>query len=61
LLIGIIAGKVFIAYSIAIKWNINMEAFGDKCKYLQITGEEECLEINGVEIRLKGILFDVNA
>ena len=42
------------------KWKINMEAFGDKCKYLQITGEE-CLNINGVEVRLKGILFDVNA
>eukprot|EP01036_Dinobryon_divergens_P035027 gene35027-45344_t len=36
-----------------------MEAFGDECKYLQITGEE-CLDINGIEVvRLKGILFDV--
>eukprot|EP01036_Dinobryon_divergens_P022847 gene22847-31143_t len=37
-----------------------MKAFGDKCKYLQIIGEE-FLDINGIEVRLKGILFDVNA
>eukprot|EP01036_Dinobryon_divergens_P030325 gene30325-39554_t len=37
-----------------------MEAFGDMCEYLQIIGKE-CLNINGLEVWLKGILFDVNA
>ena len=39
------------------KWKIDMGGFGEKCKYLQISGEEK-LDHNGVPLRLKGILFD---
>jgi hypothetical protein len=41
------------------KWAINMEGFGEKCKYLQIAGED-CVDQNGVALKLKGVLFDVN-
>ena len=39
------------------KWKIDMEGFGEKCKYLQITGED-CVDHNGVAVKLKGVLFD---
>jgi hypothetical protein len=39
------------------KWKIDMQAFGEKCKYLQIAGED-CLDHNGVALKLKGVLFD---
>jgi hypothetical protein len=39
------------------KWKIDMGGFGEKCKYLQISGEEK-LDHNGQPLRLKGILFD---
>ena len=38
------------------KWVIDWDAFGEKCKYLQIAGED----CNGYLLRLKGVLFDVN-
>ena len=41
------------------KKTINMEGFGEKCKYLQIAGED-CFDHNGVALKLKGILFDVD-
>ena len=41
------------------KWMIDMEGFGDKCKYLQIAGED-CKDYNGVAVKLKGVLFDTN-
>jgi hypothetical protein len=41
------------------KWKIDMGGFGEKCKYLQISGEGK-LDHNGVPLRLKGILFDFN-
>ena len=41
------------------KWEIDMEAFGEKCKYLQIAGEG-CVDHNEVAIKLKGVLFDVD-
>jgi hypothetical protein len=41
------------------KWVIDMEAFGEKCKYLQIAGED-CVDHNGVALKLKGVLFDVH-
>ena len=34
-------------------------AFGEKCKYLQFAGED-CKNYNGANVKLKGILFDVN-
>ena len=40
------------------KWKIDMEAFGEKCKYLQIAGEG-CVNHNKVPFQLKGVLFDV--
>lgn len=40
------------------KWEIDMDAFGEKCKYLQIAGED-CVDHNGVALKLKGVLFDV--
>jgi hypothetical protein len=40
------------------KWKITMEAFGEKCKYLQIAGED-CVDHNGVALQLRGVLFDV--
>jgi len=40
------------------KWLIDMDAFGEKCKYLQIAGED-CVDHNGVALKLKGVLFDV--
>lgn len=39
------------------KWKITMDGFGAICKYLQITGED-CVDYNGVAVRLKGVLFD---
>eukprot|EP00981_Chlorochromonas_danica_P013835 scaffold6913_cov169-Ochromonas_danica.AAC.1 len=39
------------------KWRIDMQAFGEKCKYLQIVGED-CVDHNGVALKLKGVLFD---
>jgi hypothetical protein len=39
------------------KWKINMDAFGEQCKYLQIAGED-CVDHNGVALKLKGVLFD---
>eukprot|EP01039_Chlorochromonas_danica_P006611 gene6615-7304_t len=39
------------------KWKIDMQAFGEKCKYLQIAGED-CFDHNGVALKLKGVLFD---
>ncbi len=39
------------------KWKIDMQAFGEKCKYLQIAGKD-CLDHNGVALKLKGVLFD---
>lgn len=39
------------------KWKIDMQAFGEKCKYLQIAGED-CVDHNGVALKLKGVLFD---
>lgn len=39
------------------KWKINMAAFGEKCKYLQISGED-AVDHNGVALKLKGVLFD---
>jgi hypothetical protein len=36
-----------------------MAAFGEKCKYLQITGEDS-VDHNGVALRLKGVLFDIH-
>ena len=41
------------------KWKIDMHAFGEKCKYLQIAGEG-CKDCNGVAVKLKGVLFDMN-
>jgi hypothetical protein len=41
------------------KWKIDMKAFGEKCKYLQIAGEG-CVDHNGVPLKLKGILFDIS-
>ena len=41
------------------KWRINLEAFDDVYKHLQIT-EEEFLDTYGMEVRLKGVLFDVS-
>jgi hypothetical protein len=41
------------------KWSIDMAAFGEKCKYLQITGEDS-VDHNGVALRLKGVLFDIH-
>lgn len=41
------------------KWSIDMAAFGEKCKYLQITGEDS-VDHNGVVLRLKGVLFDIH-
>ena len=41
------------------KWLIDMDAFGEKCKYLQIVGED-CVDHNGVALKLKGVLFDVH-
>jgi hypothetical protein len=40
------------------KWKIDMRAFGEKCKYLQIAGED-CKDHNGVALKMKGVLFDV--
>lgn len=40
------------------KWKIDMKAFGEKCKYLQVAGED-CVDHNGVALKLKGVLFDV--
>ena len=40
------------------KWNINA-AFGEKCKYLQVTGQGDVTDFNGRSLRLKGVLFDV--
>ena len=40
------------------KWKIDMKAFGEKCKYLQIAGED-CVDYNDVAVKLKGVLFDV--
>ena len=39
------------------KWKIDMQAFGEKCKYLQIAGED-CVDHNGVALKLRGVLFD---
>ena len=41
------------------KWEIDMAAFGEKCKYLQIIGEDS-VDHNGVALKLKGILFDID-
>jgi hypothetical protein len=41
------------------KWKIDMAGFGEKCKYLQICGEEQ-LDYDGVALRLKGVLFDIH-
>ena len=35
-----------------------MEGFGEKCKYLQILGED-CRDVYGGWLHLKGILFDI--
>jgi DNA-binding Xre family transcriptional regulator len=40
------------------KWKINMSTFGEICKYLQIAGED-FTDYNGVALKLKGVLFDV--
>jgi hypothetical protein len=40
------------------KWQIDMSAFGEKCKYLQITGES-AVDHNGAPLALKGVLFDL--
>ena len=40
------------------KWKINMEGFGEICKYLQISGED-CRDVYGGWLHLKGILFDI--
>ena len=42
------------------KWEIDNDAFGEKCKYLQIAGED-CTDHDGVALLLKGILFDRDA
>jgi hypothetical protein len=39
------------------KWKIDIKAFGEKCKYLQTTGED-AVDHNGVALMLKGVLFD---
>lgn len=39
------------------KWKIDINAFGEKCKYLQISGEDTLDEF-GVEAKLRNILFD---
>jgi hypothetical protein len=39
------------------KWKIDKKAFGEKCKYLQIAGED-CVDHNGVSLKLRGVLFD---
>eukprot|EP01031_Cornospumella_fuschlensis_P023701 gene23701-28718_t len=41
------------------KWLIDMDAFGEMCKYLQIASED-CVDHNGVALKLKGVLFDVH-
>jgi hypothetical protein len=41
------------------KWKIDMGGFGEKCKYLQITGEDS-VNYDGFALKLKGVLFDVN-
>jgi len=41
------------------KWKIDMGGFGEKCKYLQITGEDS-VNYDGFTLKLKGVLFDVN-
>lgn len=40
------------------KWKIDVQGFGEKCKYLQIAGED-CVDFNGIALTLKGVLFDV--
>eukprot|EP01038_Epipyxis_sp_PR26KG_P011740 gene11740-15710_t len=41
------------------KWHIDVDSFGEKCKYLQIAGEDS-VDHNGVALKLKGVLFDVD-
>ena len=41
------------------KWAIDMDAFGEICKYLQIAGED-CVDYNGMAVKLNGVLFDRN-
>ena len=40
------------------KWKIDMAAFGEMCKYLQIASEN-AVDFNGVAMKLKGVLFDI--
>lgn len=40
------------------KWKIDMRGFGEKCKYLQISGEGK-MNHSDQPITLKGVLFDV--
>jgi len=37
----------------------DMKAFGEKCKFLKIVGDD-CSNYNGVVIKMKGVLFDIN-
>jgi hypothetical protein len=41
------------------KWNIDSEALGAKCKYLEVMGED-CYDENGFLVRMQGVLFDVD-
>ena len=49
-------GQLSLHIRLQVQNQYEMGAFGDQCKYLQI-----CQDINGIEVRLKGDLFDVNS
>ena len=40
------------------KWQLDFAGFGEKCKYLQIAGEDT-VDYDGCPAQLKGVLFDI--